>query len=281
MYYGFLAAGTELSALEKIWDWAWPKLLELVKLIVIAVIIYIVGKKLIDLVQKILKKALEKGKMEPGLEHFLLSFVRCILYILLLVTIAGVIGIETSSFIAAIGSAGLAVGLALQGSLSNFAGGVLILLLKPFVVGDYIVANGQEGVVKTIDLFYTRLTTADNREIIMPNGELSNKDIVNVTVMTKRRLDLVVPVSYDTDLAAAKRVLEKLAAEQEAYLKEEPINIFVDSFGDSAINLGLRGWVLKENYWTTKWDMLEKIKYAFDENGISIPFNQLDVTIKK
>lgn len=271
----------DLTMLQKMWEAFWPKALHFLKLLAIALVVLFIGKKLIKLVLKIMGRSFERAKAEAGVVSFVTSLVKFVLYGILIVIILGILGLETSSFIALIGSAGLTLGLALQGSLSNFAGGVLILLLKPFVVGDYIITNGQEGTVTSIDIFYTKLTTIDNRLIVMPNGEMSNRDIINVTVQPKRRLDLVIPVGYDTNLGQAKAILERIITSQEVVIKEEPINVFVDSFGDSAINLGVRAWVSKEEFWPLKWDTLEKIKAAFDENGISIPFNQLDVTIKQ
>ena len=190
---------------------------------------------------------------------------------------------DTTSVAAALASCGVAIGLALQGSLSNFAGGVLILVLKPFVVGDYIVEDnkGREGTVKEIQLFYTKLLTVDNKTVIIPNGTLANTSLTNVTAQDKRRLDLSVGISYDADLKKAKELIEGIFRADEDILKEEGINVFVDNLGDSSVVIGARGWVKKDAYWTTKWRLTENIKLTLDENGIEIPFNQVVVHVKE
>ena len=180
-------------------------------------------------------------------------------------------------------SCGVAIGLALQGSLSNFAGGVLILILKPFIIGDYIIEDnkGREGTVKEIQLFYTKLLTVDNKTVIIPNGTLANTSLTNVTAQDKRRLDLSVGISYDADLKKAKQLIEELLRKDEDVLQNEDITVFVDSLGDSAVVIGARGWVKKEAYWTAKWRLTENIKLTLDENGIEIPFNQVVVHMKE
>jgi small conductance mechanosensitive channel len=189
----------------------------------------------------------------------------------------------SGSIIALLGSAGLTVGLALQGSLSNFAGGVLIIMLKPFVVGDYIVdsSSGKEGTVRDITIFYTQILTIDNKMINIPNGELSNATITNVSRMENRRLDLTVGVAYSSNLSKVKTVMMNVILTDDAVLKEEPIDVFVDSLGDSSITMGMHVWVKNADYWTTRWRMLERIKTTFDQEGVAIPFPQLDVNMKK
>lgn len=248
--------------------------------LVLALVFYLIGRKLIKWIKKLLNRSFERSNMDEGVHKFLISMISISLNILLIVVAITIMGVETSSLAAVIGSAGLTLGLALQGSLSNFAGGVLILIMKPFRIGDYIVANGLEGTVTSIDIFYTRLLTVDNQKVVIPNGGLSNSSIVNVTNEEVRRLDLSIPVSYDADIKKVKAVLSELAARQDKILKDEPVTIYVDAFMDSSINIGIRVWTLKENYWHLKWDMLEQIKEAFDAHHISIPFNQLDVMIK-
>jgi small conductance mechanosensitive channel len=191
-------------------------------------------------------------------------------------------GLDTTSVAAALASCGVAVGLALQGSLSNFAGGVLILILKPFVVGDYIVEDnkGREGTVKEIQLFYTKLVTPDNKTVIIPNGSLANTSLTNVTAQDKRRLDFTVGISYDADMKKAKQLMEQLLHADESMLKEEGIQVFVDNLGDSAVVIGARGWVKKEDYWTAKWRITEQIKESFDANDIEIPYQQIVVHTK-
>ena len=184
---------------------------------------------------------------------------------------------------AALASCGVAIGLALQGSLSNFAGGVLILLLKPFVVGDYIVEDnkGREGTVKEIQLFYTKLLTVDNKTVIIPNGALANTSITNVTEQDKRRLDFAVGISYDADLKMAKQLIEELIRKDEDVLQNEDVSVFVDTLGDSSVVIGARGWVKKDAYWTAKWRLTENIKLTLDDNGIEIPYNQVVVHVKE
>jgi small conductance mechanosensitive channel len=191
-------------------------------------------------------------------------------------------GVTTGSVVAVLGSAGLTAGLALQGSLSNFAGGVLILLLKPFEVGDYIVdhTGGQEGTVHEITIFYTKLLTIDNRMVMIPNGSLSDSCITNASRMEKRRIDLTVGVAYSSDLAKVKQVLSDLVQEDSSVLKNEPIDIFVNKLGDSSIEMGIHVWVKNTEFWSSKWRLTENIKIAFDAHEITIPFPQLDVHSK-
>jgi small conductance mechanosensitive channel len=181
---------------------------------------------------------------------------------------------------AVLGSAGLTVGLALQGSLSNFAGGVLILFMKPFQVGDYIITGAkEEGTVMGIDIFYTHLLTPDNKRIVIPNGGLSNSSITNVTREPVRRLDILVSVDYSEDILKVKEILSKLVEKEDMVEKDRPVDIYVSSFDTSAISIGLRVWTATECYWQLKWKLLEEIKAAFEENKIVIPFNQLDVNM--
>ena len=260
-----------------------PGLLGFLKDVLWALIVLIVGIKLVNYVIKFLKKGFAKAKVEAGVATFLCSLAKYALYFVLALIILSNFGVTASSVIAVLGSAGLTVGLALQGSLSNFAGGVLILLLKPFVVGDYIMekGTGQEGTVEAITIFYTRLLTPDNKRIMIPNGVLSNTSIVNASAMNKRRIDIVVGVAYDSDIAKVKAVLTDVVMSDEARLSDEDTNIFVDALADSSINMGVRLWVKSENYWSAKWRITENIKLAFDDNNISIPFPQLDVQIKQ
>lgn len=287
MSYNFLeAAGPSADAagkLEAFWAEVWPRLWNLGKVVLAAILIWIIGKKVIKLVLKITKRALERGRADEGVQSFLMSLLRFILYGVLIIILAGTVGIETGSVVALLASAGLAVGLALQGSLSNFAGGVLILILKPFKIGDYIVANGMEGVVTGIDIFYTKLRTGDNRVVVLPNGALSNSNITNVTQEPLRRVDLVASVAYESDIKLVKRLLFELGSGSAYSMEDEahPVQVYVDTYGDSAINLGVRFWVKAEDYWNAKWEANEKMKEVFDRNQISIPYNQLDVMIKK
>ena len=259
-----------------------PDLLSFLIQLVIAVVILLVGIKVIGVIVKMLRKTMEKGNTETGVITFLCSLVKYALYFVLCMIILSQFGVTTGSVVAVLGSAGLTVGLALQGSLQNFAGGVLILLLKPFAVGDYIIDNGSgdEGTVSAITIYYTKLLTIDNRMILIPNGSLSNSSITNVTRMEKRRVDIVVGVAYESDLAKVKKVLEQVIASEPAVLTEEAKDVFVSELADSSVNMGIHVWVKTSDYWTAKWRMTENIKNALDENGISIPYPQLDVQVR-
>lgn len=250
--------------------------------VIISIIIWFICSKLINAIMKIMDHSFEKAKMEISVAQFLKAFLRIALKaVLLLFIIIGVMRIESMSITAVIGSAGLAIGLALQGSLSNFAGGLLILLVKPFKVGDYIIekAFNNEGTVTAIDIFYTKLLTIDNKMVVIPNGALSNASIVNVTNEEVRRLDINVKVDYSESIDKVKGILYDIASSNELVLKEYDILVFVSNFDPSAINIGLRAWVMQDNYLTLKWELLEKIKKAFDENNITIPYDQLDVNV--
>lgn len=260
-----------------------PDLLNFALQVVIALVVYVIGGKIINLILKMLARGMDRKGTDEGVKQFLLPVVKYSLYVILIFIIMGLFGIATTSAVAVLGSAGVAVGLALQGSLSNFAGGVLILLLKPFRVGDYIVehSGGKEGTVTEISIFYTKLLSADNKMILVPNGTLANCTVTNVSGMEKRRVDVEVGIAYEADIRTAKEVLKKVAAEDEARLKEEEPVVFVDSLGDSSVNMGVRIWVAAENYWSAKWRLTENVKYALDEAGISIPYPQMDVQIKQ
>lgn len=262
--------------LQKLFDGS----LFIVKKIIIVLLIWLIGKKLVKIVLGFLSKTFDKAHMDISLSKFLLSLSKFLLYAVLAVSIISAVGIETSSLVTLIGSLGLTVGLSLQGSLSNFAGGVLLLLFKPFKVGDYIVACGCEGTVQVIDLLYTKLATVDNKTVTLPNGTLANSNITNVASEPIRRVDVSIGVSYDTDLKKAKSVLENVIRNNKNVLTDRDITVFVDTLGDSSITLTTRCWTAGENYWSTLWALRENYKEAFDENGISIPFPQMDVHIK-
>lgn len=272
----------ELSRLGKWMEDLFPRMMDFILQIALAFVVIIIGMKLIGWVRKLLKKSLERNNADTGLIQFLDSLVKYGLYILLALTILQRFGVQTTSIVAAIGSVGVAIGLALQGSLSNFAGGVIILLLKPFKVGDYIIQGSLEGNVSEIQLFYTTLTTGDNRKIIIPNGQLADNSLINVTTADKRRIDIKVGISYNADMKLAKEILLKLAFADEAVIQNEedkmPMAV-VEELGASSVDLLLRVWVATENYWSCKFRLTENVKDAFDEAGIEIPFNQMDVHI--
>lgn len=258
------------------------KILQLGVRVLLALLIFMVGIQIIKLLRKIIRNSMTRANAEIGVVQFIDSFLRAALYVMLVFIIASFLGVEAASIVALLGSAGVAIGLAVQGSLSNFAGGVLILLLKPFKVGDYIIesVSNQEGFVTQIQIFYTTLRTADNRIVVLPNGNLANNSLVNVTSEKERRLDIKVSVSYEADLKSAKEVLLQVLKKDGSVKEDRDCMVFVEELADSAVIIGLRCYVDSGEYWTSKWRITENCKYALDEAGISIPYPQLDVTIK-
>lgn len=251
--------------------------------VVWAAILYLAGSKLIKFIRKIVKKSLQRANAETGVIQFLDGLIKWGLYIFLVIVIAGNFGFDATSVVALVGSAGVTIGLALQGSLSNLAGGVLILLLKPFKVGDFITEAGQgtEGTVKEIGIFYTRLMTIDGKIVILPNGNLANNAITNATYSPLRRVDLTVGISYDSDIKKAKATLQKVMDGDADVLHGEPTFVFVDSLADSAVVLGMRCFCENPKYWEVRWRLLEQAKLALDAAGITIPFPQLDLHMKE
>lgn len=248
-----------------------------------ALVAFFVGRLVIRWIRKIVRRSFERSGADKGVEQFVDSLLKYGLYALLVFSLISSLGFDTTSVAAVLASGGVAIGLALQGSLSNFAGGVLILLLKPFVVGDYIIedTNGKEGTVKEIQIFYTKLSTIDNKTIVIPNGMLTNNSITNATAKDERQLDLRVGISYDADIRQAKSVIENLLIKDECIIKNEQINVFVHELADNAVVLGIRAWVKNEEYWETRWRLLEEIKLLLDENGIEIPYPQMTVHMQK
>ena len=251
--------------------------------VVFAFVFFIIGSKVISWIRKLVRRSMERADADTGVQQFVDSLLKFGLYAILLFSIATRFGVEPSSVAALIASAGVAVGLALQGSLSNFAGGILILLLKPFAVGDYIIVTGEgiEGTVKEIQIFYTKMATVDNQTVVVPNGILTDNSLTNVTARPERQLDLKVGISYDSDLRKAKSLIENMLLSHEDIIQDEDIKVFVDSLADSAVMIGLRAWVPTEKYWATRWQLLENIKLTFDEEGIEIPYDQLTVHVKE
>ncbi len=245
----------------------------------IAILIFYCGSKLIRLIRKIVKKSMEKAKADIGLQHFLDSVMKAGLYALLIIWIAAYFGFETTSLIAVLGSAGVTIALALQGSLSNVTGGVLLLVLKPFKIGDYIKedSKGNEGFVTEIGLFYTKLRTLDERTVVLPNGTLANTSLTNASVAPRRRLIMRFGISYGSDIRKAKSILKELIEADKRFIKDEKIQIYVESLDDSQVTLGVRAIVRKEDYFEVMWDYTEAVKLAFDKQGIGIPYPQLDV----
>ena len=251
--------------------------------VILALITYAIGRKVIAFLLKVMQKSMTIHGVDTGVKQFTNSVVKVILYLILVVVILNIFGIETSSVAAAVASLGLTAGLALQGSLSNFAGGVLILVLHPFEVGDYIIedTNKNEGTVAEISIFYTKLRTIDNKLIVIPNGTLANNSLTNATHSDRRQMDLVVSIDYGDDIKKAKEILADLVTQETRRIDTMETNIFVKELAASSVDLGIRFWVPTESYWQIRWDLLEHVKYAFDENGITIPFQQMDVNVKE
>ena len=251
--------------------------------VILALVVYGVGSKVIAWICRLLRKQLTRFGTDEAAKSFLLSLVKIGMHAILILTIAGQLGVDKTSVAALVGSAGVAISLALQGGLSNFAGGLIIMFLRPFSVGDYIIENGNniEGTVEKIELYYTTLMTVDSRRIVIPNSTLTGNSITNVTAMDKRRLEIKVGISYHSDLLKAKDILRRLVEEEPELLEREEIQIFVDQLADSAVILGIRAWVRTDEYWNTKWRMNERIKLEFDANGIQIPFPQMDVYLQQ
>lgn len=247
--------------------------------VLLAVLFFVIGSQLIKIIRKIIKRSMQRANAELGAVQFVDSFVKAALYVILVLLLASSCGVDAASIVALLGSAGVAIGLAVQGSLSNLAGGVLILVLKPFKVGDYIIEShtGKEGTVKEIQIFYTKLLTYDNQTVVLPNGSLANNSLVNVTAQDIRRLDIIVPVSYKADLKRAKEILAEVLKQDEAVLKEQEHIVFVNQLGSSSVDLGVRCWLKQSDFWPGKWRLTENCKLALDAAGIEIPFNQLDV----
>ena len=249
--------------------------------VALVLVIFFVGRKLIKKIVSLCDQALKRHGMEVTVRRFFCNVINALGYICMLGILLQTVGLTATSLTALVASAGVAVGLALQGSLSNFAGVVLILLMKPFVIGDYIVQGNTEGTVKEIGLVYTELITADNRLIVIPNGTLIDSSIVNVTATGKRRLELSVGIGYKSDLKKAKEVLIRLGENDPARDPENPVNVFVSELAESSVNLGLHVWVSSSEYWNAKWRLTENIKMAFDEEGIEIPFKQVEISVTK
>lgn len=258
-----------------------PLLVQYGKHIVFALITLAIGWWLIGRIVSSLGHFMDKRHADPMVTGFLSSLLNALLRVLLLLSVAGMVGIETTSFIALIGAAGLAVGLALQGSLANFAGGVLILFLRPFRAGDYIEAQGTAGTVESIMIFHTILRTADNKVIILPNGSLSNGAITNYSRKPTRRVDINVGIDYTDDIKKARSVLLGLAAADQRVLKDPAAVVYLTSLGDNSVNLSLRMWTNSADYWGVFFELQEQMKEAFDREGLSFPFPQRTVHIQQ
>ena len=251
--------------------------------VVLAIIVFFVGRKLIRWAVKLMKRSMERARLDEGVVQFACSAGKAVLYTMLIFNIAVSLGVTESSVAALLGTAGVAIGLALQGGLANLAGGVLLLVFKPFVVGDYIIQNQQngcEGTVARIEMCYTTLLSIDNKKIVVPNRTLSNSTIINVTAKETRKLEIKVGISYESNIQKAKEILEKILLEDpDTQGDRSEMVVFVDQLADSAVIMGLRVWVPTDSYWPVKWRLNQKIKEEFDAQGIVIPYNQMDIYV--
>ena len=265
------------SLLNSFGDWGVSLLFK----IILALVIWKVGQKVINLILKINKKALERSSLDVGVAKFIASILRTVLYAVLVLMIVDTLGFQTTSLLTIFGSAALAVGMSLQGSLTNFAGGILLLIFKPFTIVDYIISGSNEGKVVAIEMLYTRLLTIDNKNIMVPNGALSNSSITNVGAEGIRRLDIEIGISYESDLHKAKQLLTDILSSNPDIFHDREERVIVKELAESCVTLETRVWVSQDKYWDTRFALLEKYKEVFDVNGISIPYNQLDVNIKQ
>lgn len=251
------------------------------KNLVIALLIFYVGRMVIGLVVRGLRKVMQRQEVDKTLETFVCNLVRMALLVVVIIAAIGALGIQTTSFIAIFGAAGLAVGLALQGSLSNFASGVLIVLFRPYKVGDYIEGAGISGTVEQVQILTTLLKTPDNKAVIVPNSQIMDSVITNYSANDTRRVDMVVGVSYDDDLDKVRKTIQELVAADDRILPDPECTIAVSALADSSVNFVVRPWVKTQDYWGVKFDLTEAIKKRFDQDGISIPFPQQDVHLYK
>ncbi len=245
--------------------------------IVLALVIFIIGRWIVRLLVSLCRKLLNKSNVDNMLVDFISSIIRAILLLFVIIASLDMLGVDTTSLIAMLGAAGLAVGLALQGSLQNFASGVMLIVFRPFDTGDFIEAGGTTGTVEKISLFSTVLLTPDNREIIVPNGAIYGGTITNFSARDTRRVDMVFGIGYGDDIKKAKDIISKILQSDERILKEPAPAIAVGELADSSVNFNVRPWVKKQDYWPVKGDITERIKLQFDQEGISIPFPQMDV----
>jgi len=249
---------------------------------VIAIAIFVIGKWVVKIIVSLVKKLLNRSEsMDEMLVNFIGSIINAVLILFVIIASLDQLGVDTTSLVALIGAAGLAIGLALQGSMQNFAAGVMILVFKPFKSGDFIDAGGVMGVVENVQIFSTTMRTGDNKEVIVPNGGIYGGAITNFSARDTRRVDMVFGIGYDDDIRQAKSILEKLVAEDERILKDPAPVVALSELGDSSVNFIVRPWVNSGDYWNVLWEMNEKVKTEFDAAGISIPYPQMDVHLQK
>ena len=262
--------------LHKIIDFATSWALKLV----VALIILVIGVKLIKKLKRWIKDSPKLDKLDVGLRSFLASFSNILLYIMLVITLASILGIPATSFITLLASCGVAIGLALQGALSNFAGGLMLLIFKPFKVGDYVQVATEEGKVLEISVVYTVILTADNKRITVPNGSLTNAVIINYSAEELRRVDMTFTTAYNCDIEKTKEIISRIIAEHPLTLDDPEPLVRLSMHGDSALTYTSRAWCKNDDYWTVKFDITERVKEEFDKEGIEIPYPQMDVHVK-
>lgn len=265
--------------MEKYADKAMEMIMTYGPKVILAIVVLIIGLWVIKKILNGMEKAMLKKNVDPGLIPFMRGVTGVLLKVMLVISVISMLGVATTSFIAILGAAGLAVGLALSGTLQNFAGGVIILVIKPFRVGDFIDAQGYTGTVSEIQIFNTILKTPDNKTIILPNGKLSTEAMVNFSTEPTRRLDLTFGIGYTDDIDQAKEILMRLIENDDRVLKDPAPTVTVAALADSSVNFNVRPWVKAEDYWSLNWDMQEKVKKTFDAEGVSIPFPQMDVHV--
>lgn len=270
-----------MENMDYYWNMIVEMTIEYAPKILLALIVLLVGLKVISLIVKVAKKAMDKKGMDETLKPFLTSLIGWSLKAILIVSVIQMLGVATTSFIAVLGAAGLAIGLAFQGALSNFAGGILLLVFRPYKVGDLIEAQGQLGVVKEMQIFTTVLLNPQSKTIILPNGAVSNGDITNYTEEGLLRVDLTVGISYDSDIRKAKEILLEVMENDERVLKDPAPFVGVSELADSSVNLAVRPHCTPDNYWGVYFDTLENCKNALDKAGVTIPFPQVDVHMDK
>lgn len=279
IFKNFVEKGEILMSIEKVLEYVFELGASLGLKLITAIIVLFVGCKLIKLLKKWIVKSPKLDKIDAGVRTFLGSFAGVGLYIVLFITIAMILGIPTTSFITALASCGVAIGLALQGALGNLAGGIMILIFKPFKVGDYITTPDASGTVSDITIMYTILNTPDNKMITVPNGTLTNSVVENYSSVENRRVDLVFSAGYDSDVDKVKEILLNVAEGHEKVLPEPAPFARLSKHGDSALEYTVRAWCKKEDYWDVNFDLMETVKKEFDANGISIPYPQVDVHV--
>jgi len=246
-----------------------------------AILVFIIGRIVANLIVKVIRHGMERGGMDSLLVNFISSILRWVLILFVIIASLEQLGVDTTSLVALLGAAGIAIGLALKDSLQNFASGVMLIVFRPFKNGDFVEAGGVAGVVEHIGIFTTNMKTPDNKEVIVPNGQVYGSSIINYSAKPTRRVDMVFGISYDSDIRAAKNILTDIITKDERVLKDPAPVIAVSELGDSSVNFVVRPWVNAADYWAVYWDTNEKVKYAFDEAGIGIPYPQMDVHVHK